>query len=234
MLPSFEDMPGFIFTFFWRFFKMKKAIVFVDANNWYHNIKKWFTPSDINISKVADLISREKNLEILEIRWYASVPDIEDNKLKYMRHMDFLASLRKRGINVITRKLQKLSNKELLKKRKELLESWDLCHICKPIVKESFLDIADNNQKEKGIDVWIAIDMVKEAINNKIDCAILISGDADFVPAFNLIKDLGKEVLSCFIPRGYSNELRQKFPYYILKKDDLIKCLRENLKIEGE
>ncbi|NIA02571.1 MAG: NYN domain-containing protein [Nitrospirae bacterium] len=90
--------------------------------------------------------------------------------------------------------------------------------------------IEDVNQKEKGIDVWIAIDMVKEAIQENIDVCVLISGDADFVPAFNLIKDIGKNVLSCAVPRGYSNELRQKFPYYILKKEDLNKCFAKKTK----
>ena len=102
-----------------------------------------------------------------------------------------------------------------------------MCKICKPIVEESFLDISTSNQKEKGIDVWIAIDMVKEAIKGDIDCVVLISGDADFVPAFNLIKEVGKDVLSCFVPRGYSNELRQKVSYLILKKEILNKCLKD-------
>ena len=206
---------------------MKRAIIFIDANNWYHNLKKWFIPSDIDICKVVDLISKENKFDILEIRWYASVPNIEDNKLVYLRHMDFLSNLKKKNIKVITRKLQRLSNKELKKKRQDLLDSWDLCEICKPIVESSFLDITDHSQKEKGIDVWIAIDMVKEAIDNKVDCVVLISGDADFVPAFNLIKEIGKEVLSSFVPRGYSNELRQKFPYLILKKEILAKCLKD-------
>src|SRR3989344_5372488 len=131
----------------------KKAIVFVDANNWYHNLKGWFTPSEIDISKVVNFIAKEKKLEVLEIRWYASVLSIEDNKLDYMKHMNFLSILQGKGIRVITRKLQRLSNKEILKKRQELLESWDLCDVCKPIVNESFLDISDHSKKEKGIDV---------------------------------------------------------------------------------
>ena len=69
--------------------------------------------------------------------------------------------------------------------------------------------------------------MVKEAINNKIDCAVLVSGDSDFVPAFNLIKEIKKEALSCFVPRGYSNELRQKFPYLLLTREILNKCFRD-------
>src|SRR3989344_5127147 len=205
----------------------KKAIVFVDANNWYHNLKGWFTPSEIDISKVVNFIAKEKKLEVLEIRWYASVLSIEDNKLDYMKHMNFLSILQGKGIRVITRKLQRLSNKEILKKRQELLESWDLCDVCKPIVKDSFLDISDHSKKEKGIDVWIAIDMVKEALQDNVDYCILISGDADFIPAFDLIKEIGKDVLSCSVPRGYSNELRQKFPYMLLDRDILNKCFRD-------
>ena len=212
--------------------KKKRAIFFVDANNWYHNVKYWFKPSEIDICKVVEWISEEKNLETVEIRWYASVPSIEDNKLDYMKHMNFLSILQENGIKVITRKLQRLSNKEMLMKRQELLESWDLCEVCKPIVKESFLDISDHSKKEKGIDVWIAIDMVKESLQNNIDFCVLISGDADFVPAFNLIKSIKKEVLSVFIPRGYSNELRQKFPYLILGREILNKCFADHKKGE--
>ncbi len=208
-------------------FMDKKAIIFIDANNWYHNLKYYFKPSSVDICKFGDIVSKKYELDILEIRWYTSVPDIEDNKLKYIQHMSFLSNLQKQKIKVITRKLQKLSTKELKKKRKEMVESWDLCEVCKPIVDEAFLDIADNQKKEKGIDVWIAVDMVKEAIQENVDCCVLISGDADFVPAFNLIKEIGKDVLSVSVPRGYSNELRQKFPYLVLKKEELNKCLKD-------
>lgn len=208
----------------------KTAIVFIDANNWYHNVKNWFKPSDIDIIKLGNLISQEKDLDILEIRWYVSMPSMNDNPLIYKNQRSFLGHLQKQGIKIITRKLQRLSTKEIKRKRQDLLDSWDLCKICKPIVEESFLDISDHHQKEKGIDVWIAIDMVKEVINEKIDCVVLISGDADFVPAFSLIKEIGKEAMSYFIPRGYSNELRQKFKYRILSKEDLKKCLKDYTK----
>ena len=206
---------------------MKKAILFVDANNWYHNLKNWYKPSHIDINKVSELISENKNLKISEIRWYISMPDIKENPQVYKMQRAFLGNLQKKGIKIITRKLQKLSTKELKYKRQGLLNSWDLCDVCKPIVESSFFDILDYNQKEKGIDVWIAIDMVREALNDNIDCAILVSGDADFVPAFRLIQETGKDVLSVSVPKGYSNELRQKFPYLILDKEKLNKCLRD-------
>jgi len=204
----------------------RKSIVFIDANNWYHNLKYSVKPGHIDIKKICDLIAREKDLEILEIRWYASMPSRKDSELIYKKQRAFLGHLQKQGIKIITRKLQKLSTKEIKKKRLEFIESWDLCEVCKPIVEDSFLDITDHHKKEKGIDVWIAIDMVKESMRKDVDCCVLISGDADFVPAFDLIQEVGKDVLSVSVSRGYSNELRQKFSYLILKKEDLDKCLK--------
>jgi uncharacterized LabA/DUF88 family protein len=228
-----QGMPGFIFLM-GVLDMTKKAIIFIDANNWYHNVKKYFKPSKIDITKVSNLIAKEKGLKILDIRWFVSVPSIADGEAMYYKHMSFLSHLRKQNIKVITRKLQRLSNNELKKKRQKFIESWDLCKLCKPIVEESFLDIADHQKKEKGIDVWIAIDMVKETILKNIDCVVLISGDADFVPAFDLIKEFKKEVLSASVPSGYSRELREKFPSFILGKEKLIKCLKDYKTIKGE
>ena len=205
----------------------KKAIIFVDANNWYHNVKHYVKLCDIDIIKLKYFISMEKGLDVVEVRWYASMPNRADNELIYKRQRAFLGSLQKRGVKIITRKLQKLSTKELKKKRQDFIESWDLCDVCRPIVEESFLDVADHYQKEKGIDVWIAIDIVRESMRDDVDCCVLISGDGDFVPAFSLVGEVGKDVLSCSVPRGYSNELRQKFPYMILSRESLSKCLRE-------
>ncbi|MFH0831718.1 MAG: NYN domain-containing protein [archaeon] len=207
---------------------MKKAIVFVDANNWYHNVKRYYTPSEVDIIKIADFIKNTKDYSIIEIRWYTSIPSIEDGEKMYFQHLSFISHLKNQGIKVIERKLQRIPNKEILKKRRELLDSLDLCKVCKPIVDAQFLEIADIRKKEKGIDVWIAVDMInKSVITKECDVCVLISGDADFVPAFELIRVNGKEVLSSAVPWGYSSELRAKFPYLILNPDILKKCFRD-------
>ena len=207
---------------------MKKAIVFVDANNWYHNVKKIFRPSTISIKKVSELICNNLKYDLKEIRWYASIPDITDGEEVYYEHMRFLSELEKEGIKLITRKLQRLSAKEIIKKKRETIDSLDLCKNCKPLIEASFLDLADISRKEKGVDVWLAIDMVKKSLIDKdCDVCILISGDTDFVPAVKLIQKAKKEVLSAFVPYGYSSELRNSTRYFILIKETLIKCFRD-------
>jgi uncharacterized LabA/DUF88 family protein len=207
---------------------MKKAIVFVDANNWYHNVKRYFEPSEIDITKLADFLCSVKKYELIEIRWYASIPSISDGEKIYYKHMSFLERLEKQGVNVIRRKLQKLSNKEILKRKRETIDNLDLCDNCKPLVESAFLDLADIKRKEKGIDVWAAVDMLYLAVmEEKCDVCILISGDADFSPVLKIIKDKRKEVLTAMTPLGYSRELINDFPYFILKKETLMKCFRD-------
>lgn len=207
---------------------MKRAIIFVDANNWYHNVRRFFQPGDIDIIRVAELLCAAKQYTLQEIRWYASTPSIADGERMYYRHMSFLEHLKKLGVKVITRKLQRLSNQEILKKKKDTIDNLDLCEHCSPLVESAFLDLGNLKRKEKGIDVWIAIDMLKEAlIQENCDVCILISGDADFVPALQLIREHGKEVLTAMVPWGYSSELRCTFPFFILKQETLGKCLRK-------
>ena len=188
---------------------MKKAIFFFDANNWYHNIKKYHNPSEIDIRKLVEFFCKVKDYELIEIRWYASVPSISDGSDMYYRHISYLENLEKKGIKVITRKLQKLSNKELLKRKQQTINDLDLCESCEKLVEANFLDLADIKRKEKGIDVWIGVDMLNLAvIENKCEVCVLISGDADFVPAINLIRSYGLKTINLHMHSGSSTELR--------------------------
>ena len=206
---------------------MQKAIVFVDANNWYHNVKKFFEPGQVDIVKLAEFLCCVKKYQLVQVKWYASTPSIADGEVMYYKHMSFLQSLEKKGVKVITRKLQRLSNKEILQKKKNTIDNLDLCANCRPLVESVFLDLGDLKKKEKGIDVWVSVDMIKESVIDKnCDVCILISGDADFVPALNLVIGQGKEVMTAMAPFGYSSELIKTFPFFILRKETLMKCLR--------
>lgn len=173
---------------------MLKAMVFIDANNWYHNLKNSYIPSEVDITEILKCISKLNNFEIIEVRWYASMPDQEEDREIYRKQRSFLSHLENKGIKVITRKLQRLSN---------------------------------NQKKEKGIDVWIATDMINSAlIEKKCELCVLVSGDADFVPTLELISKNNKGVIAIMTKKGFSYELMQKFPYFIIRKELLDKCLR--------
>jgi len=175
----------------------KRAIMFVDGNNWYHNVKSVVAkPRGIDFRRLADMIAGRFDLEIVGIRYYNSVPDIEFSEEVYYKHMVFLAGLKHKGLNVNTVKLKKMR-----------------------IGGKSFV-------VEKGIDVMIAIDMInKTLLEEECECCVLISGDSDFVPVMKLIKGAEKEVLTVSVLRGYARELLQgEFRFWIMKKGDVMKC----------
>ena len=79
---------------------------------------------------------------------------------------------------------------------------------------------------EKGVDVKVAADMIDFClVDGKCDVCILISGDADFLPAMDVIKKQGQEVITASVGRGYSRDLRSgDFRYVVLKREDLDLC----------
>jgi uncharacterized LabA/DUF88 family protein len=59
----------------------------------------------------------------------------------------------------------------------------------------NFVDLDSLNFRgEKGVDVKLAIDLV--TLKDTYDLAVLVSGDADYIPAVVAIKGLGKHVIS--------------------------------------
>ena len=67
------------------------------------------------------------------------------------------------------------------------------------------LERRENNHKvEKGVDVKLVVDLMKNAFENKFDKAILLSNDADFVPAIEEVQTLGKKVVNIAFPKTKS------------------------------
>tara|TARA_Y100000310_G_scaffold298381_1_gene332295 strand:- start:18383 stop:18952 length:570 start_codon:yes stop_codon:yes gene_type:complete len=179
------------------FMEKRKAIVFIDGSNFYHNTKSLIDrKKNIDFNKLVGLICGKFDVDLKNIRYYNGVPDISDNEEVYYKHIRFLEGLKSLGIKVKTRKLKEI---------KKL-----------------------NIRIEKGIDVMIASDMIRKTLVEK-ECqvCILISGDSDFIPAMQIIKNVNYEVIVCSPKYGFSNELRQgKFRYLVLKKEDIDNCLK--------
>lgn len=60
------------------------------------------------------------------------------------------------------------------------------------------------SKKEKGVDVHLTVDMVRDAFLNKYDKAVIFSGDADFEYCIEVVRNLGIPIFSFFLPNRFS------------------------------
>lgn len=176
----------------------REAIIFIDGSNFYHNSK--------SLTEKSEKVDFSLLAEFICNRF--------DLKLKQIRYYNAVPDINDNKEVYYNH----LSFLDKLKKNKIVVKTRKLKYIKSFKVKI-----------EKGVDVLIASDMIRKTLVEKeCNVCILISGDSDFVPAIEIIKEEGYEVIICSPNQGFSNELRQgKFRYLILRKEDLEKCLRD-------
>ena len=71
------------------------------------------------------------------------------------------------------------------------------------------LEKRDDTYVEKGVDTLLVVDMLSMAYKSAYDVAILVTADADFVPAVGEVKSFGKRVFNAYFSKGISYHLRQ-------------------------
>lgn len=67
----------------------------------------------------------------------------------------------------------------------------------------------DHEQKEKGIDVIMALEVLQYALDDKMDIAVLITADGDFIPLVRSLMKQGKRVLLLYFE--YENKYGKSF-----------------------
>ena len=122
----------------------------------------------------------ETKRKIVDIFYYTALLDKSIDEERYKRHKEFLE------------KIKKIPNFHVV-----------LCNLRKVILKDGSI-----NFTIKGDDVYLATDLIKGAYENLYDVAIIISGDADFIPAIKLIQKKDKKVINAFFPKSSSYFLR--------------------------
>ncbi len=112
-------------------------------------------------TKFEEIIKKvETRREIVDIFYYTALLDKAINEDGYKRHKRFLD------------KIKKIPNFNVV-----------LCNLRKMTLKNGPVDFAI-----KGDDVYLATDLIKGSYENLYDVAIIISGDADFIPAIRLVQ----------------------------------------------
>lgn len=72
----------------------------------------------------------------------------------------------------------------------------------------------DGRLHEKGVDVYLAVDLVRLAAEDAYDVAIVFSGDADLVPAVETVRQVYKKRVEVAMPDVKAYHIRQAADCY--------------------
>ena len=122
----------------------------------------------------------ETKRKVIDIYYYTALLDKSFDENRYLEHKKFLD------------KIKKIPNFKIV-----------LCNLRKIVLENGSVDFAI-----KGDDVYLATDLIKGAYENLYDIAIIVSGDADFIPAIKLVQKNNKKVINAFFPKSSSYLLR--------------------------
>lgn len=146
--------------------------------------------------RIEDIVSVVENKRIVkDIFYYTALLDKKIDEGKYLSHKKFIDEISK--ISNLTVRVSEL--------RKVVLNDG--------VVEYSI----------KGDDVYLATDLVKGCYEDLYDIAIIVSGDADFIPAIDLVRSKGKKVINAYFPDSSSFRLRKSVDGSVNLKKELIK-----------
>ena len=158
--------------------------------------------------------------------YYALKRSFSKTKIDFEKFCNFLCS----GDDLIEIKyynspLNRIDNSEEYKKQQKFFEY--LSDV--PLMDIYFGRLEkrpDGKKAEKGVDVKLAVDLVVNAYKDKYDIAILVSNDADFIPAIQEALNLNKEVYYVGFPKMKSYHLN-KVCSKTIKVNDISEYLRK-------
>ncbi|MBU3979009.1 NYN domain-containing protein [Patescibacteria group bacterium] len=96
-------------------------------------------------------------------------------------------------------------------------------------IKLGYLLMSSGVFHEKGVDVQIAVDIVRGAIKNEYDIFYLISSDTDLIPAIQTAKEEEKKVVYVGFENSISRALiKNCSSHVILKKKQILQLIPNN------
>jgi len=179
---------------------MNRIAILIDGNNFYKGCQLNFNRTDVDFRKLGQKLSKEIEGQLLRIYYYNAHVSKTIDPLGYQRQQKFFDNLR--ATPFITLKLGHLVYHRLR-------------------TEQGFS--SQYFPTEKGIDVQIAVDMVRLGLLKACDGIILVSGDSDYIYAVRFAKDLGSNVYIASFPMGGSSELRNEGDGSIIMDLEFIK-----------
>jgi len=151
-----------------------RAAVFIDGQNLYHSVKEAFgyTFPNYDVPALAKKICSEQDWELSDTRFYTGVPDSSDNSFWNNFWAQKPAVMGRQNVIVFKRSLRY---------RNHLIKS--------PDGSEQTILVGE----EKGIDVRIAIDVIRLAHAKAYDVAVIFSQDQDLSEVAAEIRAISRE-----------------------------------------
>lgn len=162
------------------FYIIKRICVYIDGANFYgglSSINFRYTDEKFDFERYVRYLTRGNVL--VRIYYYNASLKQQLNKEPFRRQQRLFARLRKIGNCEVV----------LCKRKPRVRGDGEEYHVI------------------KGDDVFLVLDMLGDAYEDKYDKAILMSCDGDFVPLVERVKKLGKEVDVCYFEGCVSEDL---------------------------
>jgi uncharacterized LabA/DUF88 family protein len=156
-----------------------RGFVFIDGSNFYFKLKQLSGSFD----RRADLLSFDFQCFVT---WLVS-----PNELAGTRY--YIGAVKQDGSD---------KGKRLYADQQRLFSKLDLQGI--EVVPGHLIRHPDKTFHEKGVDVRLAVEMIRLAREDRYDQAYLLSSDTDLVPAVEEVQSFGKSVQYVGIPKGQS------------------------------
>lgn len=153
---------------------VKRAVAFVDGQNLYHAARQAFgcTYPNYDVHALVAALCRSRVWTVAEVRFYTGVPDAGDNPAWHAFWTAKLAQMGRQGVQVFSRPLRYRNNRVLLPDGSE----------------HTYLA-----GEEKGIDVRLALDVIRLAHRNAFDVALIFSQDQDLSEVAAEIREIARE-----------------------------------------
>lgn len=151
-----------------------RAIAFLDGQNLFHAAKAAFGYHypNYSVTKLAQAVCAQQGWTLEATRFYTGVPDAADNAFWNHFWVAKGAQMGREGVHVITRPLRYRTKSLRLPDGK----------LHKFVVGT-----------EKGIDIRIALDIIRLAQKRSYDVALVFSQDQDLVEAATELRRIGRE-----------------------------------------
>ncbi|MBY0406950.1 MAG: NYN domain-containing protein [Rickettsiales bacterium] len=152
----------------------KRAVAFFDGQNLYHHAKDAFgyTHPNFDPLKLFDAVCKERLLVNKGIRFYTGVHSITRDEFWHKYWSNRVLAMKRAGIEVITRDLR-------YRDTEIQLEDGSIATV--------------PTSQEKGIDIRIALDIVRMVRAKELDVAVVFSQDQDLAEVAQEIREIAKE-----------------------------------------